>query len=58
MQLVATKNLFCPILGVYFGTVTVILFVLFIDDISDVVSDGSAIAPYADDTKIWRKIKS
>ena len=43
---------------VYFGTVTVILFVLFIDDISDVVSDGSDIGPYADDTKIWRKIKS
>ena len=34
-----------------------LLFVLFIDDMSEVVSDGTAIALYADDTKIWRKIK-
>jgi retron-type reverse transcriptase len=31
-----------------------LLFVLFIDDMSEVVSDGTNIALYADDTKIWR----
>ena len=33
-----------------------LLFVLFIDDMSEVVSEGTKIALYADDTKIWRKI--
>ena len=33
-----------------------LLFVLFINDICTCVSDGTNIAPYADDTKIWRKI--
>ena len=33
-----------------------LLFVLFIDDMSEVVSDGTNIALYADDTKIWRRI--
>ena len=35
-----------------------LLFVLFLDDMSEVINDGTAIAIYADDTKIWRKIKS
>ena len=30
--------------------------VLFIDDISDAVSEGTELALYADDTKIWRGI--
>ena len=34
-----------------------LFFVLFIDDISEVISDGTNIALYADDTKIWRKIE-
>ncbi len=33
-----------------------LLFVLFIDDMSEEISDGTKIALYADDTKIWRKI--
>ena len=33
-----------------------LLFVLFIDDMSEVVSDDTNIALYADDTKIWRRI--
>ena len=33
-----------------------LLFVLFINDIYTCVSDGTNIALYADDTKIWRKI--
>ena len=33
-----------------------LLFVLFINDISDCISEGTNIALYADDTKIWRKI--
>ena len=33
-----------------------LLFVLFIDDMSEVVSEGTNIALYADDTKIWRRI--
>jgi hypothetical protein len=33
-----------------------LLFVLFIDDMSEVVSKGKKIALYADDTKILRKI--
>ena len=35
-----------------------LLFVLFINDIYTCVSDGTNIALYADDTKIWRKIVS
>ena len=35
-----------------------LLFVLFINDISDSISPGTNIALYADDTKIWRKIDS
>ena len=35
-----------------------LLFVLFINDMPEVVSDGTSIALYADDTKIWRKIES
>ena len=33
-----------------------LLFVLFINDMSEVVSSDTNIALYADDTKIWRKI--
>ena len=33
-----------------------LFFVLFIDDMSDHISEGTNIALYADDTKIWRKI--
>ena len=33
-----------------------LLFVLFIDDISETVSDGTNLVMYADDTKIWREI--
>ena len=33
-----------------------LLFILFIDDISDTVSEGTELALYADDTKIWREI--
>ena len=35
-----------------------LLFVLFINDISEVITEGTNIALYADDTKIWRKISS
>ena len=35
-----------------------LLFVLFINDISDNISPGTNIALYADDTKIWREIHS
>ncbi|MCP4458353.1 MAG: reverse transcriptase family protein, partial [Cytophagales bacterium] len=35
-----------------------LLFVLFIDDMHSVVSPGTNIALYADDTKIWRTISS
>ena len=35
-----------------------LLFVLFINDISEVITEGTNIALYADDTKIWRKICS
>ena len=35
-----------------------LLFVLFIDDMSEVVSEDTQIALYADDTKIWRRINS
>ena len=35
-----------------------LLFVLFIDDMISVVSKGTEIALYADDTKIWREINS
>ena len=35
-----------------------LLFVFFIDDMSDVVSKDTNIALYADDTKIWRRINS
>ena len=35
-----------------------ILFVLFINDISSGLSDGTDIVLYADDTKIWRRINS
>ena len=34
-----------------------LLFVLFINDMFSCISNGSSIALYADDTKIWRKIK-
>ena len=34
-----------------------LLFVLFIDDINACISEGTEIAIYADDTKIWREIK-
>ena len=34
-----------------------LLFVLFIDDINDCISEGPELAMYADDTKIWREIK-
>ena len=33
-----------------------LLFVLFINDLHDVISPGTEIALYADDTKIWRQI--
>ena len=33
-----------------------LLFILFIDDICDMVSKGTELAMYADDTKIWREI--
>ena len=33
-----------------------LLFVLFINDINDLVSEGTNITLYADDTKIWREI--
>ena len=35
-----------------------LLFVLFINDLHSVVSEGTSIALYADDTKIWREILS
>ena len=35
-----------------------LFFVLFINDMSECVSEGTMIALYADDTKIWRKIVS
>ena len=35
-----------------------LLFVLFINDISEVITEGTNIALYADDTKIWCKICS
>ncbi|KAL5265109.1 hypothetical protein ACHWQZ_G006000 [Mnemiopsis leidyi] len=35
-----------------------ILFVLFINDLSDGLSPGTGLALYADDTKIWRSIQS
>ena len=35
-----------------------LLFVIFINDMFDCVSDGTNIALYADDTKIWRQITS
>ena len=35
-----------------------LLFVLFINDMHSVVSPGTSIALYADDTKIWRRINS
>ena len=35
-----------------------LLFVLFINDLHTVVSEGTSIALYADDTKIWREILS
>ena len=34
-----------------------LLFVLFIDDMSECISEGTNIMLYADDTKIWRKIE-
>ena len=34
-----------------------LLFVLFINDVSDCISVGANIALYADDTKIWRRIE-
>ena len=33
-----------------------LLFVLFIDDICEMISEGTELALYADDTKIWREI--
>ena len=33
-----------------------LLFILFIDDICETVSEGTELALYADDTKIWREI--
>ena len=33
-----------------------LLFVLFIDDINDCISEGTELALYADDTKIWREV--
>ena len=33
-----------------------LLFVLFIDDMTREISEGTGIALYADDTKIWRRI--
>ena len=35
-----------------------LLFVLFINDMTDCVSEGTNIALYADDTKIWRRIET
>ena len=35
-----------------------LLFILFIDDISEAISEGTELVLYADDTKIWREILS
>ena len=32
------------------------LFILFIDDISETISEGNELVLYADDNKIWREI--
>ena len=41
-----------------FSIIGPLLFVLFINDMQDHVSEGTHIALYADDTKIWRKINT
>ena len=35
-----------------------ILFVLFINDLPQGISEDTHLAPYADDTKIWRSIRN
>ena len=45
--------------GVLQGSIlSPLLFVLFINDIHEHISEGTYIALYADDTKIWRRIRS
>ena len=56
----SSKSDLLPVLsGVPQGSILgPLLFVLFIDDICDVVSKDTELALYADDTKIWREILS
>ena len=56
-QAMSTKA--CVLSGVPQGSILgPLLFVLFINDMHSVVSPGTSIALYADDTKIWRNIDS
>ena len=61
MQKVTIDGSFSDILRVHSGVpqgsvIGPLLFVLFIDDINDCISEGTELALYADDTKIWREI--
>ena len=60
-QKVSINGSFSDLLGVHSGVpqgsvIGPLLFVLFIDDINDCISEGTELALYADDTKIWREI--
>ena len=62
MQKVTIDGSFSDILRVHSGVpqgsvIGPLLFVLFIDDINDCISEGTELALYADDTKIWREIR-